>query len=124
FRDLLADARGYIHGHSVGGMNPSLVEAMASGAAVVALDTTFNREVLGSGAFYFARDPASVRRVLQQLADTTPSELDHYREQLRTRAMERFDLVPVADAYEQLLAAASDARRGTMTRLATRWEKP
>jgi glycosyltransferase involved in cell wall biosynthesis len=37
----------YLHGHSVGGTNPALVQAMHSGAPVCACDTTYNREVLG-----------------------------------------------------------------------------
>lgn len=44
----------YFHGHSVGGTNPSLLEAMASGALVVAHDNIFNRSILGNDAFYFS----------------------------------------------------------------------
>jgi glycosyltransferase involved in cell wall biosynthesis len=40
----------YFHGHSVGGTNPALVQAMAAGAPVVARDTVYNREVLGEDA--------------------------------------------------------------------------
>jgi len=122
FRELLANARGYLHGHSVGGMNPSLVEAMASRAAVVALDTPFNRETLGPSAYYFARDQRGIRRVLQQLSDATPVELEQYRDRLRTRAIENFDLGEVADAYEQLFCAVVEARRATRTRLTTQWQ--
>jgi glycosyltransferase involved in cell wall biosynthesis len=122
FRDLLANARGYLHGHSVGGLNPSLVEAMASGAAVVALDTPFNRETLGPSAHFFARDRADVRRALQQLSDATPEQLAEYRSSLRTRALEQFDLGPVADAYEQLFVAVSKARQGVRPRLTTQWQ--
>ena len=43
----------YFHGHSVGGTNPSLLEAMASSALIVANDNIFNRSILGSDAFYF-----------------------------------------------------------------------
>lgn len=43
----------YFHGHSVGGTNPSLLEAMASGALIAAHDNIFNRSVLGSDGFYF-----------------------------------------------------------------------
>jgi glycosyltransferase involved in cell wall biosynthesis len=43
----------YFHGHSVGGTNPSLLEAMACGALVCAHDNAFNRAVLGDAAFYF-----------------------------------------------------------------------
>jgi glycosyltransferase involved in cell wall biosynthesis len=44
----------YFHGHSVGGTNPALVQAMACGAPVVARDTVYNREVLGSGGQFTA----------------------------------------------------------------------
>jgi glycosyltransferase involved in cell wall biosynthesis len=44
----------YFHGHSVGGTNPSLLEAMAGRALIVAHDNLFNREVLGEDAYYFS----------------------------------------------------------------------
>ena len=43
----------YFHGHSVGGTNPSLLEAMAGGALICAHDNPFNRAVLQEDAFYF-----------------------------------------------------------------------
>lgn len=43
----------YFHGHSVGGTNPSLLEAMAARCLVVAHDNIFNREVLGGDAYFF-----------------------------------------------------------------------
>ena len=46
-------AKLYFHGHSVGGTNPSLLEAMASNAYIVAHNNIFNRAVLGNDAFYF-----------------------------------------------------------------------
>jgi glycosyltransferase involved in cell wall biosynthesis len=46
-------ARYYIHGHSAGGTNPSLLEAMACGCRILAHDNPFNRSVLeGNSAFY------------------------------------------------------------------------
>lgn len=43
----------YFHGHSVGGTNPSLLEAMASNALVVANENIFNKSILDDDAFYF-----------------------------------------------------------------------
>ncbi|GAB4382662.1 MAG: glycosyltransferase [Salibacteraceae bacterium] len=43
----------YFHGHSVGGTNPSLLEAMASGALICASDNPFNRAVLRDAGLYF-----------------------------------------------------------------------
>lgn len=46
----------YIHGHTVGGTNPSLVEAMGAGNAVLAHDNPYNRWVAGVGALYFKNE--------------------------------------------------------------------
>jgi glycosyltransferase involved in cell wall biosynthesis len=54
----------YFHGHSVGGTNPSLLEAMASEVLVAAHDNPFNRSVLGAEAFYFL-EPMDVAYILQ-----------------------------------------------------------
>ena len=46
-------SRAYFHGHSVGGTNPSLLEAMAAGCFVLAHDNIFNRAVLKGNALYY-----------------------------------------------------------------------
>lgn len=46
-------SRAYFHGHSVGGTNPSLLEAMAAGCFVLAHDNIFNRAVLKNNALYY-----------------------------------------------------------------------
>lgn len=55
----------YFHGHSVGGTNPSLLEAMASQALIVAHDNIFNRSVLQEDAFYFS-SPADIVAVINK----------------------------------------------------------
>lgn len=56
-------SRLYFHGHSVGGTNPSLVEAMASNALIAAHENPFNRSVLDGNAYYFS-DAAGVARII------------------------------------------------------------
>lgn len=46
----------YFHGHSVGGTNPSLLEAMAAGCFILAHDNIFNRAVLGENALYYSEE--------------------------------------------------------------------
>lgn len=48
----------YFHGHSTGGTNPSLLEAMASRALIFAHDNAFNRSVLGKDGYYFSSSAA------------------------------------------------------------------
>jgi Glycosyltransferase len=53
----------YFHGHSVGGTNPSLLEAMAAKAFIVAHDNLFNKAVLGNDALFFT-DLADVQNII------------------------------------------------------------
>ena len=53
----------YFHGHSVGGTNPSLLEAMASDCFILAHDNIFNRAVLGKNALYYS-SPFAVSDIL------------------------------------------------------------
>lgn len=51
---LWANATVYFHGHSVGGTNPGLLEALGHGAPTIAFDTPFNREVMGSAGLFIS----------------------------------------------------------------------
>jgi len=64
--NLRYHCRLYFHGHSVGGTNPSLLEAMAAGAQVVAHDNIFNRGVLGNESLFFI-SPDDVKNILCDL---------------------------------------------------------
>lgn len=50
---LRSNARYYIHGHSAGGTNPSLVEAMFFGCPIIAYNVVYNRETTENKAYYF-----------------------------------------------------------------------
>lgn len=62
---LRSNAARYIHGHSAGGTNPSLVEAMFFGREVVAFDVIYNRETTLNSATYFS-DTESLTNILSQ----------------------------------------------------------
>ena len=59
----------YFHGHSVGGTNPALVQAMACGAPVIARDTVYNREVLGSCGVLVAPEPNAIVAAARELLE-------------------------------------------------------
>jgi glycosyltransferase involved in cell wall biosynthesis len=61
-------ARLYFHGHSVGGTNPSLLEAMACGCRIVAHDNQFNRGVLETEALYF-QNPDELKTAMDKALD-------------------------------------------------------
>jgi glycosyltransferase involved in cell wall biosynthesis len=53
----------YFHGHSVGGTNPSLLEAMASNCLIIANDNIFNKSILENNAFYFSDVEDVIKRL-------------------------------------------------------------
>ncbi|WP_108718064.1 DUF1972 domain-containing protein [Miniimonas sp. S16] len=96
---LYAHSLTYLHGHSVGGTNPSLLRAIGAGAATLAWDVSFNREVVGEHGRFFRR-PADVASLVER-AETDP-EAEHLRgKNLQVRAG-AYDWDAVADGYEDL----------------------
>jgi len=95
-------ARVYVHGHQVGGTNPSLVEAMAAPAAVLARDNRFNRWVAGPGATYF-KDEQDCARAFDQILSMTGAELAVARAASAARHAQLFTPDQVLGAYETLL---------------------
>lgn len=97
---LRSNARAYVHGHTVGGTNPSLVEALGSGSAVIAHDNCFNRWVASDSAIYFS-DREQCRLAFQQLADGRKS-LDALRSAAKKQYYARFQWSVVLEQNEQL----------------------
>ncbi|OII18500.1 glycosyltransferase [Curtobacterium sp. MCBA15_013] len=100
---LWQHAGAYFHGHSVGGTNPALVQAMHCGAPTVARDTVYNREVLaGTGVRFVQPDPGAIAdAVLDLLADPVEQEL--LRGCVRDRARSAYTWSGVCGAYEHAL---------------------
>lgn len=59
----------YFHGHSVGGTNPSLLEAMACGCFILSHDNVFNRTVLETNAYYYS-DEDDITSILNSMDET------------------------------------------------------
>ena len=122
---LYANAATYLHGHSVGGTNPSLLRAMGAGTAVIAYDVGFNREVLDGHGWFFRDADEAAQQIVDAEADAAATAALGAR--LRERAREAFRWEDVADAYEALARRLADgatihasARRAT--RRAEEWE--
>jgi glycosyltransferase involved in cell wall biosynthesis len=93
-------AAAYCHGHSVGGTNPSLVEALGAGNAIIAHDNPYNRWVAGYGQFYFG-DAAACEAIFTRIEDTAAIIKTAHSHATRQFA-EHFTWVPVLTGYEVL----------------------
>ena len=100
-QSLRVHSAGYIHGHQVGGTNPSLVEALGAGNAIIAHDNRFNRWVAGEGAMYF--DSADSLSTCMDRLTAEPGTLEELRQQGLVRFQEKFTWPNVLNQYEILL---------------------
>lgn len=91
----------YVHGHRVGGTNPSLVEALGASNPVLAHDNKFNRWVAGASARYFS-DAQSCSTMLDEILASEEVRLQ-MREGSRKRFLEAFTWPDVLKQYEELL---------------------
>ena len=119
---IVRNAIAYLHGHQVGGMNPSLLDAMGSGARVVAAATPFNRETLGDTGDYFERPDSGLAELLRAVAGDAPGADDARRVAARARVVSEFSLAEVTAAHEALFSAVASRPVWSRTRLASRWE--
>ena len=85
----------------MGGTNPSLVEALGAGNAVIAHDNRFNRWVAGEGAVYFDGAVAFSACMDELLAN--PDKLQELSIPSRKRVLEEFTWPDVLEQYEALL---------------------
>ena len=101
--DILNQLRGYcsiyVHGHSAGGTNPSLVEAMHLGLPIAAFDVVFNRATTEGRALYF-RDPESLAGLVR---DTPEAAWESQRAQMKEIADRRYTWSAIAGKYAKLL---------------------
>ncbi|HKR67084.1 MAG TPA: glycosyltransferase, partial [Thermoanaerobaculia bacterium] len=103
YRTLQRNALMYIQATEVGGTHPAMIEAMASGGAVLAHDTPENREVGGDSVGYFRLRPEENLSGIISEWLRNPLTREEFRARARKRAEERYSWERVTDQYENLL---------------------
>lgn len=107
---LYANALSYLHGHSVGGTNPSLLRGMGAGTAVLAWDVVFNREVAGPDASFFT--DASTLTPLIEGVESAPDGARAAGSAMQARAARLYRWDDVAAKYQHLALRLAGARAG------------
>jgi len=100
-KELHCNCYGYIHGHSVGGTNPSLLKALACGNLIFALDTPFNREVVEDYGIIFEPGQGDLASKLQIFEDDE-KRAEQLRQRAPERIQERYTWDRITDQYEDL----------------------
>lgn len=105
-RDLVKKIReeafAYIHGHSVGGTNPSLLEALASTDLNILYDCGFNREVAEDGAMYFNKKQKNLARTLEKVEALKNEDIAFFISNARKRIIAEYYWDDVVKKYEDI----------------------
>lgn len=100
-KKIRENAYAYLHGHEVGGTNPSLLEALATTDLNLLLDVGFNREVGEDGALYFTKGDRNLANLIDNELDN--EEIDKLGIRARARIYEEYSWTKIVDMYEKLL---------------------
>lgn len=121
--ELYANCLTYLHGHSVGGTNPSLLRAAGAGAPTLAYDCVFNREVIGEAGRFF-RAVGSLAELIGE-AERDPDTFVEMGASLH-EASRRYSWDEVAVQYEalceDLVASRVQAPRASVRRSRFAWD--
>jgi glycosyltransferase involved in cell wall biosynthesis len=112
----------YLHGHSVGGTNPSLLEAMGCANLIVAHDNAFNRETLGDAALFF-EGIEDLRETLEKV-EGTECDASRMQSEAKCRASHLYSWPSIIEQYASLLGSASMTFPEKVTRARPGWEMP
>ncbi|MTD38455.1 DUF1972 domain-containing protein [Erwinia sp. CPCC 100877] len=93
-------AFGYLHGHEVGGTNPSLLEALAATKLNLLLDVGFNREVAGKSALYWDKEQKRLSELINQVDNLDSNKKQEFQQSAASRIKNHFTWELIVAYYE------------------------
>lgn len=103
-KKIRENACGYMHGHEVGGTNPSLLEALGSTDLNLLLDVGFNREVGGDAALYWTKEDGSLSHLIEA-ADRMDGETKRlFGKKAKQRILEEYSWEKIVTQYENIFS--------------------
>lgn len=102
-KKIRENAYGYLHGHEVGGTNPSLLEALASTKLNLLLDVGFNKEVGQDGALYWNKEDSNLANLIDKCDRIADEEILKLSEKAKKRIEEEYSWKKIIEEYEKIL---------------------
>lgn len=96
------NAYGYLHGHEVGGTNPSLLEALATTPVNLLLNVGFNKEVGKDGAVYWGKADGDLEKMINKCDDLEIEERNRLEKKAKERISNVYDWHIIVDKYEKI----------------------
>lgn len=101
-KKIRENAYGNFHGHTVGGTNPSLLEALGSTELNLLIDVEFNREVAEDGALYWSRDEGGLSKLIDEADAMDEKMISEYGLKAKERIKNAFSWEYIADEYMRI----------------------
>lgn len=99
---LRKNAKAYIHGHSAGGTNPSLLEALSITDVNILYNACYNMEVGEDAAIYFSNEDGSLADAIETVEKFKTKEQNEYGLKAKTRIKEEYTWEIVVKKYKKL----------------------
>lgn len=100
------NAFAYLHGHEVGGTNPSLLESLASTRLNLLLDVGFNKEVADNAGLYWNKREGNLSNLINSVDETSDIELDNYGALAKKRITDCYNWANIINQYESLFVGS------------------
>lgn len=101
-KQIRKNAYGYLHGHEVGGTNPSLLEALATTKLNLLLGVSFNKEVADNVAMYWNKEENNLSNLLNTAENLKNEEIEQYGEKAKERIKEEYSWQKIIKNYENI----------------------
>ena len=101
------NAYGYIHGHEVGGTNPSLLEALATTKLNLLFGVGFNREVADEAGIYWTKEAGSLSTLIDTVDCLSYATIEDYSKKSKDRIKNHYNWPMITEKYEKLFEDTS-----------------
>lgn len=101
-KKIRENAYAYIHGHTVGGTNPSLLESLGSTNLNLLVDVGFNREVARDGALYWTREQGSLSKIINLVDEMDAESISELGKTAKKQIEDRYTWRKICGECERL----------------------
>jgi len=101
-KKIRENAYAYFHGHTVGGTNPSLIEALGSTDLNLLVDVGFNQEVAKDTALYWNRSQGSLAQLINKVDNIENDKIIELGKKAKERVSKEYTWKKICDKYEKV----------------------